>query len=174
MHKLYTSTALALMFGLATTGYAAESKTEQQSGAPQADEVMCLATPQLFFAIGAFYEDFRQVSDDEVVDLLRRATPFAAEPASTELVTSIAPFRGRFLALLARFLSGCWLGPFWQQPKITLQINSLPDRGRGLQNHSADRDSVAKRIVGPVSTFWLQMRRMPRVRYRIERPIVAC
>ena len=40
---------------------------------PQADEVVCLATPRLFGAIGAFYEDFRQLSDQEVVDLLRRA-----------------------------------------------------------------------------------------------------
>jgi putative phosphoribosyl transferase len=50
---------------------------------PQADEVICLATPRLFGAIGAFYEDFRQVSDDEVVDLLRRATFSEGEPAAT-------------------------------------------------------------------------------------------
>ena len=40
----------------------------------QVDEVVCLATPRLFGAIGVFYEDFRQLSDEEVVDLLRRAT----------------------------------------------------------------------------------------------------
>jgi putative phosphoribosyl transferase len=45
----------------------------------QADEVVCLATPRLFDAIGSFYDDFRQLSDEEVVDLLRRATHFAAE-----------------------------------------------------------------------------------------------
>jgi putative phosphoribosyl transferase len=45
----------------------------------QADEVVCLATPRLFDAIGSFYEDFRQLSDEEVVDLLRRATHFGAE-----------------------------------------------------------------------------------------------
>ena len=28
---------------------------------PQVDEVVCLATPRLFAAIGAFYEDFRQL-----------------------------------------------------------------------------------------------------------------
>jgi putative phosphoribosyl transferase len=47
---------------------------------PQADEVVCLAMPRLFGAIGAFYEDFRQVSDDEVVDLLRRAPRSEKEP----------------------------------------------------------------------------------------------
>jgi putative phosphoribosyl transferase len=41
---------------------------------PQVDDVVCLAMPPLFGAIGAFYEDFQQLSDDEVVDLLRRAT----------------------------------------------------------------------------------------------------
>jgi putative phosphoribosyl transferase len=41
---------------------------------PQVDEVVCLATPRLFHAIGSFYEDFRQVTDEEVVELLRRAT----------------------------------------------------------------------------------------------------
>jgi predicted phosphoribosyltransferase len=37
------------------------------------DELVILATPMLFWAVGAFYENFRQVSDDEVVDLLKRA-----------------------------------------------------------------------------------------------------
>jgi putative phosphoribosyl transferase len=50
---------------------------------PQADEVVCLATPRLFAAIGAFYEDFRQLSDEEVVDLLRRATRSEQEPTTT-------------------------------------------------------------------------------------------
>lgn len=38
-----------------------------------ADEVVCLDAPPMFGAVGAFYEDFRQVSDDEVVALLDRA-----------------------------------------------------------------------------------------------------
>jgi putative phosphoribosyl transferase len=50
---------------------------------PQADEVVCLATPRLFAAIGAFYDDFRQLSDEEVVDLLRRATRSEQEPIAT-------------------------------------------------------------------------------------------
>jgi putative phosphoribosyl transferase len=40
---------------------------------PQVDEVVCLATPRVFGAIGAFYDDFRQLSDEQVIDLLRRA-----------------------------------------------------------------------------------------------------
>ena len=40
----------------------------------QVHEIVCLATPRLLGAIGAFYEDFQQVGNDEVADLLRRAT----------------------------------------------------------------------------------------------------
>jgi len=47
------------------------------------DELEVLATPEPFYAVGAFYEDFRQVSDDDVVELLARAraTDRAAESA---------------------------------------------------------------------------------------------
>ena len=45
----------------------------------QVDDVICLATPRLFGAIGAFYDDFRQLTDEQVVDLLRRATPSESE-----------------------------------------------------------------------------------------------
>jgi putative phosphoribosyl transferase len=38
-----------------------------------ADEVVCLARPDPFFAVGAHYRDFTQTSDDEVVALLRQA-----------------------------------------------------------------------------------------------------
>jgi len=41
--------------------------------AAEADEIVCLDTPDPFGAVGAFYRDFRQVSDAEVVDLLDRA-----------------------------------------------------------------------------------------------------
>ena len=34
------------------------------------DEVVTLATPDAFFAVGEFYRDFRQVSDDQVRELL--------------------------------------------------------------------------------------------------------
>ncbi|MBX3629563.1 MAG: phosphoribosyltransferase [Nitrosomonas sp.] len=39
--------------------------------APYADEMVCLQTPALFYAVGQFYEMFAQVSDDEVVALLQ-------------------------------------------------------------------------------------------------------
>ena len=38
-----------------------------------ADDVKCLATPDPFLAVGYWYRDFGQVSDEEVVALLRKA-----------------------------------------------------------------------------------------------------
>jgi putative phosphoribosyl transferase len=39
-----------------------------------ADEVVCLSEPPDFSAVGEWYEDFSQTSDDEVVELLSRST----------------------------------------------------------------------------------------------------
>ena len=36
------------------------------------DELVCLETPETFYAVGQFYRDFSQVSDEEVVAALRR------------------------------------------------------------------------------------------------------
>jgi predicted phosphoribosyltransferase len=38
--------------------------------APYADEVVCLEAPEVFYAVGQFYMDFPQVSDEQVIDLL--------------------------------------------------------------------------------------------------------
>lgn len=38
----------------------------------KADEVICLEIPDNFFAVGEWYEDFSPVSDEEVVEFLRR------------------------------------------------------------------------------------------------------
>jgi len=39
----------------------------------EVDRLVCLDTPQLFWAVGAFYEAFDQTSDEEVVRLLRES-----------------------------------------------------------------------------------------------------
>ncbi|MGZ9931021.1 phosphoribosyltransferase family protein [Streptomyces sp. NC-S4] len=46
---------------------------------PAADEVVCLATPHAFRAVGEWYQDFSQTPDEEVVFLLARA---AADPVT--------------------------------------------------------------------------------------------
>ncbi|MGO8756170.1 MAG: phosphoribosyltransferase [Gallionellaceae bacterium] len=39
---------------------------------PYADEMVCLYAPELFYGVGQFYSDFSQVSDEEVIALLRQ------------------------------------------------------------------------------------------------------
>jgi putative phosphoribosyl transferase len=56
------------------------------------DEVVCLLTPETFWAIGQFYEDFTQVEDEEVIKLLREFAPTAPRQAarSTESPAAVA------------------------------------------------------------------------------------
>lgn len=46
----------------------------------EADEVVCLHVPAVFYAVGQFYEDFVQTTDDEVINLLRKAGGHGAGP----------------------------------------------------------------------------------------------
>jgi putative phosphoribosyl transferase len=39
----------------------------------EADEVICAVTPDPFYAVGQWYEDFQQTTDAEVTDLIRQA-----------------------------------------------------------------------------------------------------
>ena len=48
----------------------------------QADETICLSTPEFFQAVGQYYEDFSQASDDDVRELLSSAVQ--EQPASGE------------------------------------------------------------------------------------------
>lgn len=51
-----------------------------------ADEVICLEMPERFLAIGEWYEDFAQTSDEEVVALLRAARALAGTGVTAGLV----------------------------------------------------------------------------------------
>jgi putative phosphoribosyl transferase len=42
----------------------------------EVDEVVCLDVPEFFHAVGAFYRDFTQTKDEDVIDLLERAAVF--------------------------------------------------------------------------------------------------
>jgi len=46
----------------------------------EADDVVCLEDYEAFGAIGFYYSDFRQISDDEVVETLRRFSTGKREP----------------------------------------------------------------------------------------------
>jgi predicted phosphoribosyltransferase len=48
---------------------------------PQVDEMVALMTPEDFFAVGQFYEDFSQTTDEEVTRLLEEAGPGPATDA---------------------------------------------------------------------------------------------
>lgn len=50
----------------------------------ECDEAICLSTPEPFGAVGAFYRDFRQTGDDEVVALLHQARWFGLPAARAE------------------------------------------------------------------------------------------
>ena len=56
----------------------------------EADETICLETPDMLGAIGLYYRDFHQMSDDEVTDLLARAAqPTLEVPASTTVAEAL-------------------------------------------------------------------------------------
>jgi putative phosphoribosyl transferase len=40
----------------------------------QADDVVCAITPEPFYSVGLWYEDFSQTTDEEVRELLGRST----------------------------------------------------------------------------------------------------
>jgi putative phosphoribosyl transferase len=46
--------------------------TESLAAMREADEVICLEDHEFFGAIGFYFQDFRQISDEEVIEILRR------------------------------------------------------------------------------------------------------
>jgi putative phosphoribosyl transferase len=44
----------------------------------EADELVCIHMPEAFYAIGNFYSDFSQISDEEVTELIHRTSRRAA------------------------------------------------------------------------------------------------
>jgi putative phosphoribosyl transferase len=51
--------------------------------ASEVDEIVCLAEPSPFFAIGLHYADFHQVDDSEVMAAMEAARPARRAPTST-------------------------------------------------------------------------------------------
>lgn len=53
----------------------------------EVDEVVCLDAPEFFHAVSAFYRDFTQTQDEDVIDLLQRAAVFSrpqSRPAGSD------------------------------------------------------------------------------------------
>ncbi|HET9609084.1 MAG TPA: phosphoribosyltransferase family protein [Acidimicrobiales bacterium] len=59
-----------------------------------ADDLVCLETPEQFWAIGQWYGDFTQTSDGEVVDLLERRAGVTAGSGSTGAPGFVYPAGG--------------------------------------------------------------------------------
>lgn len=51
------------------------SSQAQRDVAAVADEVICARVPSSFYAVGYWYRNFSQITDDEVRDMLQRFTP---------------------------------------------------------------------------------------------------
>jgi predicted phosphoribosyltransferase len=52
--------------------------------AGEADDIVCLEDHEMFGAIGMFYADFRQLTDQEVIEILARFSGDAPSPTSSE------------------------------------------------------------------------------------------
>ena len=48
----------------------------------EVDRVVCAVTPEPFWAVGQWYRDFSQTTDEEVRECLRRAADFSARKAA--------------------------------------------------------------------------------------------
>jgi len=60
--------------------------------AAECDEVVTLATPEPFYAVGLYYADFAQTTDKEVIDLLAQARMLqAAKEPNREPTGSVTP-----------------------------------------------------------------------------------
>ena len=142
-----------------------------------ADEFVCVATPEPFYAVGQFYDDFAQTTDDEVVECLRRSslTPGPDDdPSSRESdvvvpvgdVTLdghlVVPERARAVVLFAH-----GSGSSRHSPRNRYVSSALNDAGMATllfdlltPREEADRSNVfdiallARRLVG--ATRWLQ------------------
>lgn len=73
--------------------------TERLAGA--ADEFVCVATPEPFFAVGQFYADFTQTTDDEVIACLHRPTSPAVAAVTAAAAGDDPPVRDEEVAITA-------------------------------------------------------------------------
>ena len=51
---------------------------------PETNDIVCLSSPEPFYSIGQFYEDFRQISDKEVIAMLSKVSKAAQVPRTED------------------------------------------------------------------------------------------
>src|SRR4051812_28504452 len=97
-----------------------------------ADDVRCLQTPKPFRAVGAWYEDFSQTTDEEVRDLLRRAR----RPPPAAGLEGLRPLRGEpadYDALVER--------------AIDARFVLIGEASHGTQEFYRQRAEITKRLI---------------------------
>lgn len=97
------------------------------------DEVVTLAAPERFGSVGAWYDDFSQTSDEEVIELLAAARPDAGAAPEGEVAIPTA--------------DGVELGGFLRMPQDPLGLVVFV-HGSGSSRHSPRNESVARYLGG--------------------------
>lgn len=104
-----------------------------------ADEFVCLETPDPFFSIGQFYENFDQTSDEEVIACLENAARRDSTTAATREVSDDPPSRDEEVEVAA--------GPVLLAGHLTLPENATGivvfAHGSGSSRHSPRNRYVA-------------------------------
>ncbi|MGG2465072.1 phosphoribosyltransferase [Streptomyces sp. RGM 3693] len=108
-----------------------------------ADEFICLSTPYAFSAVGEWYEDFSQTSDDEVVSLLSQAATGIAAGAGAAAGTRTRAARGAGDTEEVRIEAG----PVRLTGDLTRPVAGCPvvmfAHGSGSSRHSPRNRAVA-------------------------------
>ena len=107
------------------------------------DELVAVLMPENFYAIGQFYEDFSQTSDEEVADLLRQAAEPAARSDVHEQRGSLPEEGSEREASIA--LEDAKLGGTLALPKDALGL-VLFAHGSGSSRHSPRNRRVAQAL----------------------------
>jgi erythromycin esterase-like protein len=111
----------------------------------KADEVICAITPEPFHAVGRWYQDFSQTTDEEVADLLaRQSTPENSEPAQGPTLDSALI---KVLRDTAYPLAGCLdydplIGRIGEAP-----FALLGEASHGTHEFYYERAEITKRLI---------------------------
>lgn len=137
---------------------------------PYADDVVCLATPRDFYAVGQFFQDFRQVEDEEVIALLKAEAaakdPEVEIPADGALLPGglAVPPRPRGIVIFAHGSGSSRLSPRNRYVAEVLQKKGIgtllfdlltPEEDRDYENRF-DIPRLARRLIE--ATGWLAKR----------------
>ena len=127
-----------------------------------ADEVICLRTPEDFAAVGFHYDNFSQLTDEVMLDILARGT--RAEigiPVGDAVVLGFVdiPPRARLLVILAHGSGSSRLSPRNHEVARVLQeggiatmlVDLLTEEESSLPAHIFDIEHLADRLEGVVA-----------------------